>query len=129
MEALQDQAIQKEIARNHILAVGGLRVIFTAMTSYASIHRRGYPTYLVELGPGGADLIDSELATGLRNGYKFNYSSGRTNRQGHVTGFTLHAVPVSYGKTGWRSFFLDEIDVIHSTTENRRANAKDPPLQ
>jgi hypothetical protein len=38
----------------------------------------------------------------------------------------MTARPVLFGRTGIRSFFVDERFEIHATSEDRNANAKDP---
>jgi hypothetical protein len=38
------------------------------------------------------------------------------------------ARPITYGKTGRRSFFVDQTRIIRFTSENRSATASDPEL-
>ena len=64
------------------------------------------------------------------NGYFFEYS-GRvpsTTTEGctRFKKFTMSARPVAFGKTGVRSFFVDESMGFHATSDNRPANEMDP---
>jgi hypothetical protein len=68
-----------------------------------------------------ASLIDAELGSGTKAGYRFQLAPLETS-------FKLTAVPIQYGKTGDWSFYLDESGVIRGQTSNREANAHDPPI-
>jgi len=70
-----------------------------------------------------AMLIDPELAsTHAQSGYKFNYQ--RTS----IDSFQITAIPLDFGKSGGKNFFVDESGVIRFTTEDRPATANDPAL-
>jgi hypothetical protein len=45
-----------------------------------------------------------------------------------IKGFTLMARPMSYGKDGVRSYFVDETGIVRGTTENRPAGPDDSPV-
>ena len=68
-----------------------------------------------------AGLIDAELGSGTKAGYRFELVPLETS-------FKLTAVPIEYGSTGDWSFYLDESGVIRGQTSNREANAQDPPI-
>jgi len=48
-----------------------------------------------------ANLISSDLAGGEKQGYRFTLA-------GTPSGYTITAVPVSFGSTGSRTFFSDQ---------------------
>jgi len=109
-------------------AVGSVRTLNTALVTYASTYPEiGFPAKLEALGGDGgsashAGLIDSVLASGVKAGYKFEYSGGGTT-------YNIVARPVSPDVTGKRAFFTDQSGVIRFTQENRIPTAQDPPLQ
>jgi hypothetical protein len=57
------------------------------------------------MGPQAADLIPSDLASGIKGGYKITIT-------GTPVGYTVLAIPVAYNNTGRRSFFSDQTLVI-----------------
>ena len=93
----------------------------------------GFAYALEELGPNGSacpegkNEIDSTLATGLKNGYRFTPSVANFSGQAPETGFGWNADPVS-PSSGTRHFFVDQTGVIRSTTA-APANADSPMLQ
>jgi type IV pilus assembly protein PilA len=124
-------------SRNEASAVGSLRTISTVEVTYASTHGKGFSATLAALGPpakgvaasaAAADLIDSVLASGQKSGYILEYTAGAPESDGRILHYTVSARPATVGVTGVRSFFTDESGVIRSTSEDRAANAKDPPL-
>lgn len=65
----------------------------------------------------------------VKNGYKFHYvlidSGNADDPQGR---FRITATPVEFGKTGDRSFFMDQSGQMRFTAEDRDANENDPLL-
>ena len=53
-------------------------------------------------------LIDSDIASGTRNGYTFRVVLDSTNPEA----FEVFSAPVSYASTGRRSFYVDETFII-----------------
>jgi prepilin-type N-terminal cleavage/methylation domain-containing protein len=78
---------------------------------------------LTELGPPppGAGLISKTLAEGKRSGYLFEI-------RGNPGGYTLTAVPETFGKSGRRSFFSDESHVIHESWTQQPADVNSPEI-
>ena len=68
-----------------------------------------------------ARLIDAELASGTKAGYRFELTPLKTS-------FKLTAIPLQHGTTGYASFYLDESGLIRGHTENRVANGNDSPI-
>jgi type IV pilus assembly protein PilA len=125
-------------------AVGDMRTIFTAATTYSATYSNGFPPSLADLGPppGGGDnatcdyanLIDSGLAAGRKSGYVFTYtgsnplpSAAQGCAKAGFNSYTINADPITRGQTGQRSFFDDPSGTIHVNT-SQPATASDPPL-
>ncbi|MGD0921939.1 MAG: hypothetical protein ABSA70_09280 [Terriglobia bacterium] len=120
---------------NQNSAVGSLRTISTAEITYASTYNTGWSKDLASLGPGCtppaancAGLIDEVLAGGKKSGYIFRYSPGAAGRRGRIDRYTITARPEAFGKSGTKSFFVDESGVIRETSEDREATTTDGPL-
>ena len=58
--------------------------------------------------------------------YRITYQPGPLNGDGKITTYLLSARPLEFGKTGKRSFVVDEIGAIHTTDQNRAAKLSDP---
>ena len=111
-------------------AIKAIDTINTAQQQYYSQFGR-YATSLTELGPpsgGGnagptsADLIPATLSAGENTGYVFTV-------QGTPTGYSITAVPKSFGASGRRTFFSDETLVIHQNWGREPATAQSPELK
>ena len=118
---------------NETSAVGSLRTLVTVNVHYHSVYG-GFPPSLASLGPSteptasAADLIDATLASGTRNGYRFTYIAERTDENGKVNAFSIHAEPLEPGTTGKRYFYVDASGVIRAEIMTR-ASASSPPVQ
>jgi len=107
-------------AANEGSALSSLRKIHSAEATY--LGRHGTFGELNDLAY--ENLLEPELASGKRNGYRFTVIAVPGSR-----GFEVSGVPVNYGSTGTRSFFLDETGVIRAA-DRRGAEATklDAPL-
>jgi len=107
---------------NEATGISMLRNIVTSQRTYSATTGEGsYATSLTELG--NANLIDSVLASGTKDGYTFSIhadSEGKT--------FGVTATPQIQDKISPHNLYSDETGVIRYTTENRPAWFKDPPL-
>ena len=119
-------------ARMHsqeMAAIAQMRTIHTAQTQYFSQFGR-YATSLVELGPptsgqagpNGADLIPGDLAVGIKTGYTFTM-------QGTPQGYSINAIPTTFGTTGRRTFFSDQNMVIRENWGGEPANASSKEIK
>jgi hypothetical protein len=90
--------------RQETAALGAIRTIQTAQMQHFSRYDR-YATSLRELGPAAAGLIDGELTSGAKGGYKFTLA-------GNASKYAIHADPEEFPKSGSRSFYSDETLVI-----------------
>lgn len=96
-----------------------LRALLTAETSFQNSIGKGEFGDLKDLHD--AKLIDSELASGLKNGYRFTVVIKKTTMTSQPA-VDLVARPNEYGKNERRSFYLTESGVMLTSEE------KDAPL-
>jgi hypothetical protein len=103
-----------EADKNELSAIEALKDLADAVEAYRRQYTR-LPENLSELGPPpkgpasaqSANLIDADLAAGLKDGYSFRYVVVGASVLGAPAKFQLAAAPTSYGRTGRRSFFRD----------------------
>ena len=112
--------LKAKMAANESAAVASLRAITTVQIAYDATYAQGFAPTLASLGPPpapppsatSADLVDSVLASGIRNGYSFVYVAIDNGGAGKPDAFTVNAIPVSPGQTGDRYFYVDQTNVI-----------------
>lgn len=88
-----------------------------------------YATSLTQLGPppsgaagpAAADLIPKDLAEGRSGGYVFTVT-------GTPSGYSISAVPESFGRDGNKTFYSDQTMVIRQNTSQEPANANSPAI-
>jgi type IV pilus assembly protein PilA len=98
-------------------AVESLRTLNQMEGQYAANYpEHGFACSRAELGgkpsdgpptPEAAQLVDADLARGIKSGYRFAVSGcTEAARDGHqvATGYVIDAVPLQPGKTGIRGF-------------------------
>lgn len=114
-------------AANEGATINALRQIHAAEATYQSTTGRGAFGNMSDLQ--SQNLISSEFATGTRWGYRFKIEPVRDNGYG-APGFAAVAVPSEYGRTGRRSFFVDETGVIRGAdSQGMDATRYDAPLR
>ena len=109
-----------------VAAIATIRTIHTAQTQYYSQFGR-YATSLTELGPpasgaanaSAADMIDSNLASGKKQGYVYTVS-------GSPSGYTVLAVPALYNTDGSRTLYSDQTMTVHEHYGPEPATPQDP---
>jgi type IV pilus assembly protein PilA len=107
-------------------AVKAITTIQTAQVQYysnfnrfaASMQELGPPASGAE-GPSAAGLIERDLASGEKGGYKFTLTST-------PTGYTISAVPSQYGTSGSKTYFSDQGMGIHQHIGQEPATVNDP---
>ncbi len=107
-------------------AVKAITTIHTAQVQYYSSYNR-FAASLQELGPpaSGADgpsaagLIERDLASGDKGGYKYTLAAS-------PTGYTIIAVPDQYGTSGSKTYFSDQGMGIHVHNGQEPATLNDP---
>lgn len=109
-------------------AVKAIQTLNTAQVQYNSQFGR-FAQSLTELGPpasgndtaSSANLISGDLAAGEKQGYKFTMA-------GTPNGYTISAVPASFGSTGSRTFYSDQSLVIRENYSQEPATANSKEL-
>lgn len=107
-------------AANEGSAMSSLRTLASAEMTYQATRGNGSYGTLSDLASEG--LIDSKLATGTKNGYNFTVEV--TNNESNYPGFEVSGVPMSYGNTGIRSFYIDETGVIRAGNNAGKPSSK-----
>jgi type IV pilus assembly protein PilA len=101
-------------------AIDGLKKIAEAVETYRRTYAR-LPESLAKLGspssgtagPDSAGLLEPDLASGVRSGYKFRYVISGGSSLGAPAKYEVAATPETYGRTGRRSFFRDTNGALH----------------
>lgn len=118
--------IRSREAANEASAVGTVRAMNTALTTYKTEHG-ALPGKVTEL----SGLLDEKIACAeppcKKAEYRFTYTPLTADASGPR--YVVIAQPVKYGNNGMRSFFSDESGVIRFTAEDRQPTVKDIPLQ
>ncbi len=131
--------LRSRIAANEASAVGSMRTINTAETTYNSTYPTiGFTGTLVNLATNGgscatptsttACLIDDTLAGATtsaspKSGYYFTLAGVST------VGYTLKGIPAKAGSTGIKNFYTDGTAVIRYTTDGTAAAVTSPAIQ
>ncbi len=119
-------------------AVDGLKKIAEAVESYRHTYSR-LPESLAKLGPAprgsaagpdAAGLLEADLASGIRGGYKFRYVISGGNNLGAPAKYEVAATPETYGRTGRRSFFRDTNGGLHGADRQGAVGSEvDPHIE
>jgi type IV pilus assembly protein PilA len=120
--------LQSKMAANEAAAVGSVRAINVAATTFYSSYNDGFPGTLAEIGTTGtkavscknAGLIDELLTSGAKSGYRFKFVKGANKvpqvpkgcKAGFSDGYVVTATPNLVGLTGRRAFCSDASGVI-----------------
>ena len=114
-----------------------MRSLYMAADVYAKDHNGAFPADAATWGPGAneecRDYYSLTLASHqVEYGYVLDYYRGPSGNRTHgcrvAQSYTATARPAVFGKSGRRSFFVDQTHVIRFTSENRPATAGDPEL-
>lgn len=110
---------------NELSAQQSVRAINMAQNQYSSTFpANGYACSLQALGgdphsgpptPTNAEMLQQDLATGIKSGYQFTINNCVKNTatgSDRVTGYTVIAQPLTVGSTGNRTFCSDETGQI-----------------
>ena len=116
--------LRARITANEAAAVANVRMLQDAQLNYSISHpERGYTCSLDDLGPaanGGisatnADLIDNQLTTGKKSGYRYEIS-GCGDAAPNMS-YTITAVPQIEGKTGTLYYCVRQDGVIRYSAD------------
>ena len=116
---ISNETNRTPVQANEVNAMGLMYAIIGAQESYKN-----------DKGAGSYGTLDQLIAAGMvskevmdKTGYKFEVT---------VTGdkFEVFAVPVEYGKTGTKSYYLDKTYVLRGGDKNgAMASSADPPVR
>ena len=116
--------LRARITANEAAAVANVRMLQDAQLNFSISHPdRGYTCSLDELGPaanGGisatnADLIDNQLTTGKKSGYRYEIS-GCADAAPNMS-YTITAVPQVEGTTGTLYYCVRQDGVIRYSAD------------
>jgi hypothetical protein len=119
-------------------AIDGLKKIAEAIEAYRRTYTRlpeslaklGAPSQGSAAGPDAAGLLEADLTSGVRNGYRFRYVISGANTIGAPAKYALAATPETYGRTGRRSFFRDTTGGLHGADRQGAVGSEvDPRLE
>ena len=107
-------------------ALQAIKTIHTAQTQYYSTYGK-YAETLAALGPptsgaagpAASDLIQEDLASGEKQGYKFVMTA-------IPGGYIVNANPVAFGSSGSRTFYSDQSMSIRQNFGQEPATATSP---
>jgi hypothetical protein len=125
-----------EADKNELTAIESLKDIAEAVEAFRQKYAR-LPNSLSSLGPplhgpangDAAGLMESDLAAGMRNGYSFRYVIVGASGLGAPGKFELAATPLTYGRTGHRSFFRDSNGALRAADhQGAVGSSSDPKL-
>ncbi len=110
--------LQSKAAANEASAISAIRNVVTSQITYsATVGSGSYAADLPALE--AANLIDSVLGSGTKDGYSY-VASGSANN------FSITAAPVTPGSTGTRYFFSNESGVIRYNTGGAATDTSSP---
>jgi hypothetical protein len=123
-----------EADKNEVAAIESLKDIAEAVETFRRKYTR-LPATLSSLGPplrgpasaDAAQLLDSDLAAGMKNGYSFRYVILGASGLGAPAKFELAATPLSYGRTGHRSFFRDAAGTLRAADRQGAVGSSSDP--
>lgn len=125
--------LRARISANEASAVASIREVGAAELSYKTMYSNiGYAAQLSNLGgtrpcqasPQAACLLDQQLATGRKHGYKF-MATGSDPVGGSNTTFVVGAAPLVFNQSGVRVFCSTEDQVTRWDSNGERSTV--PP--
>jgi hypothetical protein len=120
-----DRLMEARVAANETAIVPIVRQIQEAEARYALNAGQNRFGSLAELKRAGE--LPGDIASGTYKGYKLEVI---TNNDAVPPTFVIHAVPQSYGKTGRRSFVMDDTARLRGADRRgERATLNDPVIQ
>jgi hypothetical protein len=119
-------------------AIEGLKKIADAVETYRrtythlpeALAKLGPPPRASAVGPNAAGLLDADLASGARSGYRFRYVISGGSSLGAPAKYEVAATPETYGRTGRRSFFRDTNGGLHGADRQGAVGSEvDPRIE
>ncbi len=122
-----DPIIDTCFSGNEGCAIRDVRTLHSAEITYQAISGNGNSGTLNQLYTAG--LINQSLASGSNHGYNFTCTIVNATATTPAS-FKISAVPINYGVSGIRSFYIDESGVIRGADKNGApADENDPAIQ
>jgi hypothetical protein len=138
------ESVDMPVEFHEAMASAKLSGFYQSLQTYESQYHLGYPITIKVLGqppswasrdaqhaglvddkfPGNEFADDGSCVS--ENSYRITYQPGPANEDGKITHYLLSARPLEFGKSGKRSFVIDDAGQIHSTGEDRQASVADP---
>jgi hypothetical protein len=130
-----------EMSANESAALETLKEVAEAVEAYRRTYAR-LPESLAKLGPppalpsgktkgkvtpDAADLLDPQLAAGMKDGYAYRYVILGASALGAPAQFELAASPSPYGNAGRRSFFRDASGAVHAADHKGAVGSETDP--
>ena len=119
-----DPILENSCSPNEECTISNLRIFSSAEATYQAISNGSYGTFNQLFAEG---LINEVLVRGYANGYNFAVSLTAQTNNNPAT-FKVTAVPISYGATGIRSFYIDESGVLRGGDKHGEAATADDPV-
>ena len=115
------------VAENEQCTISNMRTVHSAEVTWFATY--GNNTNYTGLGGlADAGLISTSLGSGQLNGYSISVVAVPQTPT-ESAGYRANAVPQLYGRTGRRSFFVNEYGVIYGADHHGGpANENDPPI-
>jgi hypothetical protein len=115
------------IAQDEAQAIQALQTLHSAETTYQSTTGSGnFGTFPALHGAG---LIGAELASGIYAQYIFTCQTMAQTSTAPAS-YKIWAIPLGYGETGVRSFYIDASGVLRGADINGQApNGSEPPIE
>ncbi len=134
LPALEVEWDVAEMASNEKEALEAIKEIAHAIETYRVKFSR-LPNLLANLGPAlhgsasadAAGLLDSDLATGMKNGYSFRFVLASASTLGAPAKYELAATPLQYGRTGSKSYFRDSNGGIRAADHKGAVGSESDP--
>jgi hypothetical protein len=127
-----------EVESTERTAIDGVKKIAEAVEAYRrkyarlpeSLAKLGSPARGSAVGPEAAGLLEANLASGGRTGYKFRYVISGASNLGAPAKYEVAATPETYGRTGRRSFFRDVSGGLHGADRQGAVGSEiDPRIE
>ena len=134
LPALEAEWDAAEVGPNEQSALQTLKNLSLAIENYRKTFTR-LPDSLAVLGPPlhgapsgqAANLVDSDVANGMKGGYTFRYVITTPSTSGAQARYELAAIPATYGRGGRRSFFRDAEGKFHAADHSGAVGSSADP--
>lgn len=122
-----DPIIENLCLPNEECTISSIRTLHSAEVTYQATYGNGSFGTLNQLAAVG--LVNELLARGYANGYNHTIAFTPRTTTSEAT-FSISAVPIAYGVTGFRSFYIATDGVIHAADRHGEpATADDPVIE